>query len=445
MLELISGNTLHLDQIFELYSHKRAIFSEPQTCSYQEFKCQILGAINSLSYLQIAPKEHVGIQLTDPQEYIVTLFALWHYDACPILLSPLSPPDELEQLKHNFNISHIITKLQVSPSSKIEYLNLTKKLDNNAAVVFTSGSTSLPKAIILSFENLFFSALGTIEFYHFNQEQRWHLSLPLHHVGGLMIAIRVLWSGMSMIISPLEVNTLRTYSPTILSLVPTQLIRLIKSPEIIPTLQRCQAILLGGAHIPKTLLQKGKELSLNLYATYGLTESAAQIASSAANCAGGTLLPYRLLKINEQGQILIGGKTRCKGMLLPQNQIVLFDDFLNTNDLGYFDENNLLQITGRSDLIFISGGENINPFEIEALIMQFAEVDNVVVPKPDQYFGMVPIAFIYTQGQLDIDSLKRFLAKKIPHFKIPKEFVILPAGSGLKPSREELKKGLARN
>jgi O-succinylbenzoic acid--CoA ligase len=232
-----------------------------------------------------------------------------------------------------------------------------------------------------------------------------------------------------------ELNTKITHD----SFVPTILLRLLKMDCEDDGWQGCKAILLGGAAIPRTLIEKAKELNLPIHTTYGLTELCSQVATD------GKVLPYRELMIAGDGEILVKGKTLFKGYL-REGKIELPVDangYFATGDIGRFDADGNLQITGRKDLMFISGGENIYPEQIEWALYKIDNIDQaVVVPIDDPEFGQRPVAFIRTcdRTQFDSEHLKALLREKLESFKIPVKFYPMPDAESkkLKPNRQNL-------
>jgi O-succinylbenzoic acid--CoA ligase len=202
--------------------------------------------------------------------------------------------------------------------------------------------------------------------------------------------------------------------------------------------------------MPHNILQKSLEFGLPVYVSYGLTEMASQVAtgrlkSLEKGCA--RVLSDRELKINADGEICVRGKTLFKGywngdaVCLPMDGAGWF----HTKDLGRIDSDGCLKVLGRRDDMFISGGENIHPQEIESELLKINSIlQVVVVPKEDGEFGQRPVAFIRWENDAAIhsdDALREILTKHLPKFKIPVAFYpwpSLPDGEGLKADRRYL-------
>jgi len=310
-------------------------------------------------------------------------------------------------------------------------------LNQDATILFTSGSSSQPKAALHSFGNHYYNALAANGWIPLKRGDRWLLSLPLVHVSGLGILFRVLLAGATIVLpekkEPLA-KSLQKYQISHVSLVPTQLYRLLQNTKSrFPALK---AILLGGAPIPENLLRQSIKQKLPVHVTYGLTEMASQVATSKEinktnNKMQARILKHARIKISSGKEIWVKGKTLFKGYVegkkisSPLNK----QGWFPTGDLGILEKNKILKILGRKDNMFISGGENIQPEEIEACLYQIRGIENaLVVPRQNQEFGFRPVAFIQfkTKKKMTKEYLKNYLKKFLPRFKIPVEFYPWP-------------------
>ena len=228
---------------------------------------------------------------------------------------------------------------------------------------------------------------------------------------------------------------------------PTQLRDLLDDSACHAGLQRLKAILVGGAHCPASLLDRGRDLGLNLYVSYGSTEMASQITTTLVNTEGhlGQVLPHRQLRVSDTSEIEVRGDTRFQGYWTEQGWERPFDEdgWFATGDLGHLDAQGYLHITGRKDTLFISGGENIYPEEIERALLQLEDVKQcVVVPVPSERFGQRPVAFIDTRdGTMPEREIWLEALAELESFKVPDTFLLWPKdlSEGVKVSREELR------
>ncbi len=341
------------------------IIDNQKTWTKPEVDSLITSKIKTLT--DIGKGRRVALKTTNSFQDVIDFLALYRLGACIFLVHGRLPdPDSL--------IRQVVSGDDLAPGTIIQ----------------TSGSTGKPKLAVHTFDNHHFNALGVVEALDVRPGDKWLLSLPLYHVGGLAILFRCLAADATLVLN-------RTVDEVhFASMVPTQLIRN-KS-----NLSYLKALLLGGASIPPHLIQPP------VIPTYGCTEMASTIA------LGKKVLKHSELKITDDGEIWVNGPTLFSGYLDAPHS-----GWFPTGDLGYWD--NGLVVTGRKDTMFISGGENIHPEEIEMHLMSLPGVENaVVVPVPHPEFGHRPIAFV--KGQ----AAKEDLMGKLPKFKIPDRFLPWP-------------------
>lgn len=306
------------------------------------------------------------------------------------------------------------------PQPETSIKRLPSKTNPQSLLLFTSGSTGTPKIAILSFKSLLANASHSIPLL---PDDRWLLSLPLYHVGGIGIMLRCILARAAIVLDKNHPEI------THLSFVPTQLYR--ESPVY----KNLKCILVGGAPLSSI------PVNLPIYATYGLTEmgSMVLVRKNPPLINGhfylGTALPKREISLAPDGEILVRGETLFEGYLdhPPENK------WFATGDIGRRHPTEGIAIIGRKDWQFISGGENIQPEEIEQALLQIPEIlEAVVVPKKDPEFGMRPVAFVRTNhSTLNLHAL---LSKTLPKYKIPVAFHILDElpKKGLKIDRKQL-------
>ncbi|MGI8649854.1 MAG: o-succinylbenzoate--CoA ligase [Rubrobacter sp.] len=307
-------------------------------------------------------------------------------------------------------------------------------LDSPATIVFTSGSTGLPKAALHTFHNHHASAVGSARNIPLVQGDVWLHSLPLFHVGGLSILFRCALSGATVALSGAGETvgeSIRRSGATHVSLVATQLGRLLSEGV---DLSGVRAILLGGSAIPESLLDRAHALELPVYTSYGLTEMASQVTTTRPGASrselhtSGRTLAHRELRVSGRGEILVRGATLFSGYVAGDglDRPLDADGWFHTKDLGSLDTDGLLTVTRRLDNLFVSGGENIQPEEVEVTLRRLHGVDEaVVVPVADREFGERPVAFVKSEGELP-DDLALRSKEKLPAFKVPVAFYEWP-------------------
>ncbi|RPI01090.1 MAG: o-succinylbenzoate--CoA ligase [Calditrichaeota bacterium] len=322
-----------------------------------------------------------------------------------------------------------------------------------ATVIFTSGSSGVANACVHTFANHLYSAAGSSANIHLGHGDRWLLALPLYHVSGLAILFRAMFSGAAVTLqgqSETLAETIAANKITHLSLVNTQLLRLLKDPSMIQNLSSLKAILLGGSAIHPTLIERCHDLGLPIYTSYGSTEMASQITATSPNASldelltSGRVLPFRKMRIAVDGEIVVRGKTLFEGYLneCGPSQPLTPDGWFATGDMGAMDACGRLYIIGRKDNMFISGGENIYPEEIEKELLRLPGVEQaVVVPIADEEFGYRPIAFVQPAEGRKLDEIQiEAMRDYLPGYKIPQRLLPWPVtgvSSGIKINRSE--------
>jgi O-succinylbenzoic acid--CoA ligase len=250
----------------------------------------------------------------------------------------------------------------------------TPGCDDAVAVVRTSGSTGAPKATVLTVESLAASSMATA--LALKGEGQWLLALPVQYVAGIQVLVRSLFAGtrpwvmdMSHGFTP-EAFTAAAQELTdkirFTSLVPTQLQRLLDapSPDTLAVLRRFNAVLLGGAPAPASLLAAAREAGVRVITTYGSAES----------CGGcvydGFPLEGVSVRVEEDGRILLGGDTIAAGYLeSPESTDTFFEEdgvrWYRTGDLGSIDDGGRLTVLGRADDVIITGGVKVSAAHVQ--------------------------------------------------------------------------------
>lgn len=289
-----------------------------------------------------------------------------------------------------------------------------------ATLLFTSGSSGHPKIACHSLDNHLASASSSNQVVHLQAGDRYQLSLPLFHIGGLAIVFRTFLAGATLLITQ-QKNYHQAASH--LSLVPTQLHDLLLQNRPLP-----KVCLLGGAPISDALLHLAKEKGVEVYATYGMTEMCSQIATAKQSCSNElAILPNVTLKVNKDGEILVKGPSLFLGYFSNLEKATDAEGFFPTADLGQLSPEGKLRWIGRKDRLFISGGENIQPEEIELILQMHPGIEKAcVVPLQDLRYGMRPALFLTGKRALTLGEIEMFLKDKLPKYKWPVALFPLP-------------------
>lgn len=323
--------------------------------------------------------------------------------------------------------------------------------EQQASIVFTSGSTGIPKAVVHCVKHHIASAEGLTQCFEFNRNDSWLLSLPIYHVSGLSIIWRWLNKGATVKIG--QGNLLEDlYQVTHASLVPVQLLGLLEQANQL-SLKR---VLLGGGHIPQLLTEKATKEGIECWVGYGMTETASTVIAKQVDgsATSGSLLPLRQMKV-ENDRVYVAGETLAQGYLSEGTLTPLVTEispWFDTKDLAkvhhFSEQPDEFEILGRADNLFISGGENIHCEEIEGALTRHSNIKQaVVIPIEDEKYGQRPVVFIDETSPLDPQTYQEFLLQFIDKFKCPDAYYPLPShlmNSGIKISRSELKRYYAQ-
>ncbi len=457
-----SPDCLNLETVIRSYAAKAALVTPEGGIAYREFLGRIRSVCTTLQERWIKPGDHVAILADNRPETALLIWATWLCGAIAVPLSIRFPGLQVDTLLRELSCRFLVfdesgaIKLKKSPVAQLPLEELFAgpspalhrpppepllPLDVPATLILTSGSSGAPKAALHNLGNHFYSALGANQNIPLKPGHRWLLSLPLYHVGGLAILMRCFLAGAAVAIPAPGMSLpegIAALQPTHISLVAAQLIRLMDDPAMIPRLRNMQAILLGGSAIPESLLKRAIKENLPVHTSYGSTEMSSQVcttppgADAAVLHTSGAALPYREVRIAENGEILLRGKTRFCGYWRNGRLEQPFDDqgWFASGDCGYFDARGNLAVAGRLDRMFISGGENIHPEEIEQVLERHPQVlQAVVTPVPHPQFGQRPAAFLRTKPHQKPDEpeLKDWLRERLPGFKIPDHFFNWPS------------------
>ena len=443
-----------------------ALIEDRNRLTYREYDQKIDMASTALSERGVTAGDTVAVLMSNSISFAVLLFAAFRLGfkmmplnhrlgyaelrkqlreaGCEILIcdriTDLDKLNGFSVMEFDHFFSDNITKNR--PDSSNEF-----SLNRPGLIIYTSGSCGRPRGAVLSWENLYYSALGTATVIDLKKKDRWMAVLPFYHIGGLAILFRTALAG-----SVTEIfnrfdrrRVLKRLSESItenreqdyyISLTPEMLGELIDNDKD-NNLGEFKAIIVGGAKFGPLIRNQVVARRLKVLTTYGMTETSSMVTLLNPNDSpdhldtSGRLLPNREMKIDAEGgqtgRILVRGKT----LFLHYTDIKgggekrLPEDWFDTGDLGKIDDRGFLSVTGRSQRMIISGGENIDLNFVENILRQVSSVRTVVVlGRDDRKWGERPVAFVEMSDKEKSERyLKGELEGRIPRFMMPDRII----------------------
>ena len=313
-------------------------------------------------------------------------------------------------------------------------LRLAHDADAVLAIIYTSGTTGRPKGVMLTVGNFWWSAVGSALNLGTHADDRWLACLPLFHVGGLSIVLRSAIYGIATVVHDgFDVDAVNAAIDdgrvTVVSVVAVMLQRMLDARHDRPCPPTLRCVLLGGGPAPRPLLERCAALQVPVVQTYGLTETCSQVATLApedaqrrVGAAGKALYPNELriatpsdseARDDNAGEILVRGPIVMAGYAGRPDATAraIVDGWLHTGDVGRLDADGYLYVLDRRDDLIVSGGENVYPAEVEAVLLSHPLVAEAgVVGVADETWGQHVVAVVRlgdsTAAGLDLAALQ---------------------------------------
>ncbi len=415
-----------------------AIEGPGRRLTYADLSALAIDGLRALQTMGVRAGAPVALEIEDRTELAVALHA------CLLAGTPAMPIDlRLSAEERAARSARAATVLRSAPCRRDGVLFPSawspSMLDAVATVMYTSGTTAAPKPVNLTYGNWLANALGSAVALGLDPAERWLCVMPLAHVGGLSILIRSAVYATTVVLheryeteAVLDALMDPAQRITMVSLVPTMLARLLEAG-----LQRPPALrwaLLGGGPIPPALLERAAGAGVPVAPTYGMTEACSQIATFGIPLHG-----VELRLAGAEREILVRGAVVAPAALSSNG-------WLHTGDLGAFDGGGRLSIIGRRADTIVSGGENVAPAEVEAVLLSHPAVaDAGVFGRADPEWGEAVVARVVAREGVGLnpDELRAFCAERLAAFKVPKT-VELAAELPRTPSGKLLRRELAR-
>jgi len=301
----------------------------------------------------------------------------------------------------------------------------TTFIDDDAVVLFTSGSTGAPRGIVHTRTSILAAARASEQRLHWYPDDRWLLCLPLAHAGGLSIVVRCLTARLPLVLHEGDFDAaairalIADQRVTLASLVPTQLVALLDEPTWRPP-AHLRAVLLGGAAAPPALIAQALARGVPVHQTYGLTETFGQVATACE--PGGPLVPLEGVELAGS----IDEPLRIRGPMLAARYLdgAPIAPELTTADLA--EVGATLRILGRADDVIITGGENVHPAEVEAVLAATPGVRTACVfGIADARWGKIVAAALATADGFDRAAATAHWQALLPPHARPRRLAVL--------------------
>jgi len=340
--------------------------------------------------------------------------------------------------------------IDVSPAADVDATDdASRSEEDTALVIFTSGTSGQPKAVVLSHRALLARLHMTLQVTkklpHQVDESARDVTLitgPLFHVGGMQTLLRAVIVGDTIVLSkgrydPADVlEAIERHKVNRWNAVPTMVSRLLDHPDVSRRdVSSLKSISIGGAPVHKELMKRMREglpsVSPRIPTGYGLTENGGQATAAAGSenveLLGSTGRPLPCVEVRflqhegfPDGEILLRSPTQMSGYFGLDESPIDAEGWLHTGDLGMLDDKGNLWITGRCKDMIIRGGENIAPAAVERALMAIEGVVEAVVfgiPHPD--LGEEVMAIVVVDGDLTVAQLQQQLRTSLASFSVP--------------------------
>jgi long-chain acyl-CoA synthetase len=478
---------------------KKALIFGPHSYTYFEMNRIIDALARYLAGIGVSKGDRVSIYMANRPEWILFYYAIAKIGAISVCIPGAYKSEEMKEVVNDSRSSAIVSSeellRQFPPAEAIplirkvivverdEFLQSILKGDDApgtrvetdttgddaAAILYTGGTTGIPKGAMLTHRNLLYSAQNVAYHERLAQEDVGVCFMPLNHVFAqchimhtyfYACATLVLFPAFDMdrvVAAVIDHRVTRFYA------VPTIFIRFLNSPESRKHLKSIRYVFSGGTSMPAAIVRQWVEaFGIPIHEAYGMTEAASLVTfnhffrhkiGSIGMAAG--VIEVKVVDVNgkevkqgEQGEIIIRGPNVMKGYFEQPEETAnaLRNGWLHSGDVGVFDPEGYLYIVDRIKDLIITGGENVFPKEVEDLLHQHRAVNECgVVGLPNHEYGEVVTAFVTLKPNVTVDEreLIAFCKERMARYKVPKaiRFVSdLPKTPQGKILRRELRK-----
>ncbi len=462
--------------------HRVALTYENKSWTFLELfedAIKIAGAMKSKGFEK---GNRVAILSPSNSLLVTTIHACWQLGCEIVLLNTrLSDQELIYQIK-DAKPTHILVEeslqdriaihkticvdeLVKQPSISIDIEN-EWPLDRTMSIMYTSGTTGHPKGVRQTVLNHTTNATASAFNMGIQQDDIWLCTMPIFHISGLSILIRSVLYGMEVkLYSKFDllpiVEDLVKGKATRMSVVSIMLEKILREldEQDVNVSPRLLTMLVGGGPVPSSYLERAMARGIRVLQTYGMTETASQTATLAPEDAvrklgsSGKPLYLSFIRIDQAKKPFDEGEICIRGGHVTPGYIGCYETtssqengWLYTGDIGYLDDEGFLFVIDRRSDLIISGGENIYPAEVENAILQHPLIREAgVCGQKDETWGQVPVAFIVSDEEISLETLREFLQTKVAPYKMPKllhRINELPRNASNKLLRKELREWL---
>lgn len=409
-------------QILEDKSLGELPFYKDQNYSYT-YSELIQSVMALVKVFNSSPDKFYALKMESAYNLFVHLLAGSFSKTDLLIISAKEPEAAILEYQKTIAFTNVVTDTNIQSYT---HLDLLPAVDMNrpAFFILSSGSSGPSKAIGLSLNNVYHSAKSIIDFFEMRSSDTTFLNLPHHHIGGLMILWRAFFSH-----SSVAINENDQYQ--FISLVPLQLKRFLKVPLKKKQLQDCRGVLIGGAPLDLELKNEAEKANISIYETYGMSETSSLVMLN------GIALKGQTIKLDSKNHFLIKGPTLSPGAPVDN------EGFFHTKDIGAVDSNGIFSFKQRSDVLYKSAGELIDPLLIESKVKQLPWITMAVVVPIAHPEWTWASALVYQSSDetKSFENIKTHLRNELHPYLVPKYFYEAPKdliADGMKPKRFEI-------
>lgn len=480
---MYSSRFYNIDQIVKDYSKCKpldiALIYENidsnlcEILTYQEFDDYISQASNFLLSQNLPKQSKIMLSIPNSLVFIIFLFACFRTGLVAVTVNPNLSERELQHQYTKSNSQILISYTDISnfknPIIKLKSIKLSDLSvflkpydtkykgeiihpDYEATILFTSGTTNLPKGVISTNESYLTKICSVANHLEMTENDRHFLTLPIFHTNGQYSLLAILSVGGSAVITSRFskskfMNLALKHNVTLSTLFASTIRMLLLSEKNSHELNTNIRLIMFAQSVSESeLTQWKKRFNINLIQIYGMSETTGMISANPLNgnknMSIGKVLPmykYKIINENKQncspyenGELLIKGtkgKTLMKGYVNDKISTAktIINDYLHTGDVVYYDNEDFIYFVDRKNDVIKRSGENISTVEIENVLVNFPTIENAsVVGIPDEIMDFKIIAYLILNNEnIDLNQLKDFCKINLVPYKIPEKFIIV--------------------